>query len=140
MNDLTVWDEGRDLFVTTPRIVCGTWWSDNWISRYVRADFDLPAGQHKLVLNFYSPVDIGGTRSLAVRMKFTPLALIEFSEDRGQVDWSHVWQTSSRDSDAVSISLRAHDTFHPPQGDIRQMGVVLTEWHIETQPTSRPGF
>lgn len=130
----TAQDAMRLFPVCRPAIACGHWWQDNWCSPYLRGRFtDLGAGSHlRLKINNPNIRDC----DTFMRVRVGPRTIAEIT-DVSPGDWIDTRIPLApyvTDRDELDISLRFDATWQPGNGDIRQLGALLFDWHIEHDP------
>lgn len=118
-----------------PQILCGDRYEDGWVSPYVRGRFPAQSHKTRLMLSLYCP----DTESRAVRVAVRRGAaeiLIENIVPPGElVTWWHEMPPQRDVEQPVDISIRTDRPCVAADGDVRRLGILVTEWRLEDAVT-----
>lgn len=113
-----------------PKILCGEWYDDNWISPYVRAEFPVTGKPSTLHVTMYCPEIVGPTTAV-IRKGHQALGRISDILPGETKTWDCPLDNPDTTHDTVSLSIRIETSICPGHDDNRELGLVLTEWYLD---------
>lgn len=113
-------------------IICGDWWDDNWISPYLRARFQSPREETRLIVRAFNPACTRQKNRLLIRVGTEILLQTDIVALDGWVEIDQPLPESYLQDDVCDISLRSLKSWSPQGGDTRLMGFILVDWRLET--------
>jgi hypothetical protein len=113
-----------------PAVVVGRVYEDRWASPYIRANFDLPAGEFHLHVQLWNPnASVFEGNLIVIRHKLNVIA--ETPALNAGMKFVHTSPLTLTEPGLIAISLRSTVSYEPPKPDIRTLGFVLLEMQVE---------
>jgi hypothetical protein len=118
-----------------PALVVGRVYEDRWASPYIRADFDLPAGEFHLHVQLWNPNNpVFEGNLVVIRHKLDVIA--ETPVLNAGMQFFHTSPLTLTEPSLIAISLRSTISYEPPKPDIRTLGFVLLKMQVEAAEPS----
>ena len=113
------------------QILCGDRYEDGWVSPYIRARFLAPSHNSRLVLSLYCPDTESSAVRVVVRRGAAEILLEGLVPPGELVTWWHEMAPQGDADQPVDISIRTDRPCAAADGDVRRLGILVTEWRLE---------
>ena len=119
----------------SPQILCGDRYEDGWVSPYVRGRFPAQSQNTRLVLSLYCPDTESSAVGVAVRRGAAEILIEDIVPPGELVTWWRELPSQVEAERSIDISIRTDRSCVAADGDVRRLGILVTEWRLEDAVT-----